>query len=330
MGSTHESTEGGTRDAVDVVVIGAGQAGLALGYFLRLQDRRFVILDRADSVGSAWRERWESLTLFTPRRYSALPQASVPRRPRWLSDTRRGDCVPRALRRDLRAADRAEQRGREGRTRRRRALPPRGGRTDDSLPTRSWSRPGRSRFRTSRLAEKLADDRLPDARRRLSTSRRRSAGTVLVVGGGNTGFQIAKELSATPHGRPFGRFSPEAVAAACARARSLLVADEDGTHQQDGRLAHRPEAEDRDTLIGSSPRELRKRHGVELEAARRRRRRAHGYASRTAASSRSTLSSGRPATAPTTAGSTCRSSTRTAAYATAAASPMSPASSSSA
>jgi len=51
MGSTDESTEGGTRDPVDVVVIGAGQAGLALGYFLRLQDRRFVILERADSVG---------------------------------------------------------------------------------------------------------------------------------------------------------------------------------------------------------------------------------------------------------------------------------------
>src|SRR6478735_6926845 len=78
MGSTHESTEGGTRDAVDVVVIGAGQAGLALGYFLRLQDRRFVILERADSVGSAWRERWRSLTLFTPRRYSALPGLPFP------------------------------------------------------------------------------------------------------------------------------------------------------------------------------------------------------------------------------------------------------------
>src|SRR4029079_19540356 len=78
MGSTDESTEGGTRDPVDVVVIGAGQAGLALGYFLRLQDRRFVILERADSVGSAWRERWQSLTLFTPRRYSALPQVAVP------------------------------------------------------------------------------------------------------------------------------------------------------------------------------------------------------------------------------------------------------------
>src|SRR5512132_2141440 len=62
-----------SSDDVEVAVIGAGQAGLAIGYFLRRQGRDFVILERADSIGSAWRERWESLTLFTPRRYSALP-----------------------------------------------------------------------------------------------------------------------------------------------------------------------------------------------------------------------------------------------------------------
>lgn len=54
---------------LDVVVIGAGQAGLAMGYFLARQGRRFVILDGADSIGAAWRDRWDSLVLFTPRRY---------------------------------------------------------------------------------------------------------------------------------------------------------------------------------------------------------------------------------------------------------------------
>jgi putative flavoprotein involved in K+ transport len=39
---------------LDVAVIGAGQAGLAIGYFLRQQGREFVILDRADSIGAAW------------------------------------------------------------------------------------------------------------------------------------------------------------------------------------------------------------------------------------------------------------------------------------
>ena len=72
--STDEPTgESRTSDVVEVAVIGAGQAGLAMGYFLRRQGPRFVILERADSIGAAWRERWESLTLFTPRRYSALP-----------------------------------------------------------------------------------------------------------------------------------------------------------------------------------------------------------------------------------------------------------------
>lgn len=39
----------------EVVVVGAGQAGLAMGYFLARQGRRFAILDAANSVGSAWR-----------------------------------------------------------------------------------------------------------------------------------------------------------------------------------------------------------------------------------------------------------------------------------
>src|SRR5215470_4849577 len=64
--------------SVDVVIIGAGQAGLALGYFLKRQGRRFVVLDGADSVGAAWRTRWESLTLFTSRRYSGLPGLPFP------------------------------------------------------------------------------------------------------------------------------------------------------------------------------------------------------------------------------------------------------------
>jgi glycine/D-amino acid oxidase-like deaminating enzyme len=62
----------------EVVVVGAGQAGLAIGYFLARQGRRFVILDRADTIASAWRERWESLTLFTPRRYNSLPGLPFP------------------------------------------------------------------------------------------------------------------------------------------------------------------------------------------------------------------------------------------------------------
>ncbi|MBS4196233.1 flavin-containing monooxygenase [Lederbergia citri] len=57
----------------DVVVIGGGQAGLAMGYYLRKTHLSFMILDSNESVGDAWRKRYDSLVLFTPRLYSSLP-----------------------------------------------------------------------------------------------------------------------------------------------------------------------------------------------------------------------------------------------------------------
>ena len=67
-----------SSERFDVVVIGGGQAGLAIGYFLARQGRRFVILEAADSIGAAWRARWDSLLLFTPRRYDALVGLDFP------------------------------------------------------------------------------------------------------------------------------------------------------------------------------------------------------------------------------------------------------------
>src|ERR671925_1798216 len=66
------------RNHVEVAVVGGGQAGLAMAYYLREQGRRFVILERGDSIAPAWRERWDSLRLFTPRGYSALPGVPFP------------------------------------------------------------------------------------------------------------------------------------------------------------------------------------------------------------------------------------------------------------
>jgi putative flavoprotein involved in K+ transport len=45
----------------DTVVVGGGQAGLAIGYFLAQQERDFVILDAVSRVGDVWRSRWDSL-----------------------------------------------------------------------------------------------------------------------------------------------------------------------------------------------------------------------------------------------------------------------------
>lgn len=56
----------------DVIVIGAGQAGLAAGYWLQQAGMKFLLLDRGLEVGDAWKTRYDSLKLFTPRTNSAL------------------------------------------------------------------------------------------------------------------------------------------------------------------------------------------------------------------------------------------------------------------
>ncbi|HEY5117712.1 MAG TPA: NAD(P)/FAD-dependent oxidoreductase [Nakamurella sp.] len=63
---------------VEVLVIGAGQSGLAIGQQLQQQGRTFLIVDAGGEVGHVWRSRWDSLTLFTAARYSGLPGLPFP------------------------------------------------------------------------------------------------------------------------------------------------------------------------------------------------------------------------------------------------------------
>jgi putative flavoprotein involved in K+ transport len=65
-------------ERIDTVIIGGGQAGLAVGYFLKEQGREFVILDAGERIGNAWRRRWDSLRLFTPAALSGLPGMPLP------------------------------------------------------------------------------------------------------------------------------------------------------------------------------------------------------------------------------------------------------------
>ena len=58
---------------LDVLIIGAGQAGLTLGYHLQKTPLSFQLVERHEDIGASWRERYDSLVLFTPRAYSALP-----------------------------------------------------------------------------------------------------------------------------------------------------------------------------------------------------------------------------------------------------------------
>jgi putative flavoprotein involved in K+ transport len=67
----------------ETVIIGGGQAGLSVGYYLKKRGGSFVILDANERIGGSWRTRtWDSLRLFTPARYDGLPGWSFPA-PAW-------------------------------------------------------------------------------------------------------------------------------------------------------------------------------------------------------------------------------------------------------
>jgi putative flavoprotein involved in K+ transport len=66
-----------TQD-VDVLVIGGGQAGLAVGYYLRRSGLTYRILDAEPAPGGAWQHTWDSLTLFSPATWSSLPGWIMP------------------------------------------------------------------------------------------------------------------------------------------------------------------------------------------------------------------------------------------------------------
>jgi len=67
-----------SSDRHEVVVIGAGQAGLAAGYHLARRGIDFTVLEASRRVGDVWRERYDSLLLYSPARYNALPGLPFP------------------------------------------------------------------------------------------------------------------------------------------------------------------------------------------------------------------------------------------------------------
>jgi putative flavoprotein involved in K+ transport len=262
-----ESTQSQDRgdEKLEVAVIGAGQAALAMGYFLRRQGRRFVIVERADQIAPAWRERWESLTLFTPRRYSALPGLPFPGDP---DGYPRRDEVIAYLERhaeifelpfELNSEVKKLERGDDGRFRLEL-----GGRTITADQVVVATGPFQTPY-VPKVAEKLANDIFQAH----ATGYRRPddvpPGTVLVVGGGNTGFQIAKELSAT-HKVVLSVGSRQTPLPQRLLGRDLFwwltrarILDKSVETRLGQRLSTR------ETLIGSSPRELKRRYRVELK-----------------------------------------------------------------
>jgi putative flavoprotein involved in K+ transport len=73
---------GPARERFPVVIVGAGQAGLAAGYHLARAHIHFIMLDAGRQIGDVWRRRWGSLRLFTPARIDGLPGMRFPASPR--------------------------------------------------------------------------------------------------------------------------------------------------------------------------------------------------------------------------------------------------------
>lgn len=181
---------------IKVIVIGAGQAGLSVGYHLARRNIPFVILDANERVGDSWRKRWDTLQLFTPAQLDGLdgmrfpaPAGSFP------SKDQMGDYLEAYARRF--------------------ELPVRNGVKVDGL-TRSDTRylvtAGAARFKAEQVVVAMANYQqpsAPDFARDLdprilqlhSCDYRNPAqvkdGAVLLAGAGNSGAEIAVELART-------------------------------------------------------------------------------------------------------------------------------------
>lgn len=247
----------------EVLVVGGGQAGLAMGWHLARRGIDFVVLDGSANVGDAWRNRWDSLTLFTPAAYSALPGMPFPGEPDRYPGKEEvaGYLEAYAARFQLpvRTGERVHAL---------RSGP--GGWTADTatgryeaaqvvIATGPFQQP---------IIPALARELPPDVVQLHTASYRNPSqlptGDVLVVGAGNSGVQIAQELSRTHHvhlavGERMPRL-PQRVL-----GRSLFFWLERAGLMDvsvDSRLGRRMSRTD--TLIGSGPAELARRHRVRI------------------------------------------------------------------
>jgi putative flavoprotein involved in K+ transport len=247
----------------DVVIVGAGQAGLAMCYHLAQRGLRCTVLERADSIGSAWRDRWESLTLFTPRRYDSLPGLPFPGDPdgypirdeviAYLERYAKTFDLPIQLETEVERL--ASEDGMFV------LATSRGTFTADHVVVATG--PFQTPF-VPDVAQKLDSQVFQIHSTRYQRPEEVPKGTALVVGGGNTGFQIAKELAATKdvylsvgsRQTPLPqRFLGRDLFWWLTKTRLLEKTVESRLGR---RLQHR------ETLIGSSPRELERRYGVDL------------------------------------------------------------------
>jgi putative flavoprotein involved in K+ transport len=181
---------------LDVVVIGGSQAGLAMAWHLAQQGLRFVVLEAGPEVGHVWRSRWDSLKLFTPAQYDALPGMAFPA-PADTYPTK--DPVADYLQAYAAAFNLPVRLN---------ARVTRLSKTDDGFEVHTADQ----MYRARQVVVATGPFQVPfvppmTAKLDPSVTQVHSAdyhnphvlpdGPVLVVGGGNSGFQIAEELAAT-------------------------------------------------------------------------------------------------------------------------------------
>jgi putative flavoprotein involved in K+ transport len=252
--------------APDVLVIGGGQAGLAMGHQLAQQGLRFLIVDSGPEIGHVWRSRWDSLRLFTSGRYDNLPGQPFPAAADTypgkdeVADYLRGYAAVCELPVRLDTTVTSMTRARDGSY-----LVKAGADELEAAQVVVATGP----FQTP-VSPPVAADLAPDVHQLHSAGYRQPEqlpeGRVLVVGAANSGCQIALELSGTrtvdlavgnripaiPQ-RPLGRD----VWWWASRLRLDRVT-------ADSRLGRRLAG--RDQIVGTGPRQLARRHGVTVRA----------------------------------------------------------------
>lgn len=180
----------------DVIVIGGGQAGLSVGYHLKQQGVRFVILDASERVGDAWRKRWDSLRLFTPAWLDSLdglpfpgPRDAMPTKDQ-MADYLEAYAAHFEL--PVRTKMRVERL-----TRNETGLVVQAGGVELTADQVIIAMASYQHKRTPAFARELRADVVQMHSSEYKNPGQLRPGSVAIIGGGNSGAEIARELSTT-------------------------------------------------------------------------------------------------------------------------------------